>query len=883
MNPARKLAPGDKLGPYEILAPIGEGGMGEVWKARDERLDRPVAIKVASEKFSDHFTREAHAIAALNHPHVCTLYDVGPNYLVMELVDGHALQGPLPLPEALRYASQIADALDAAHRKGIVHRDLKPANVLVTRAGVKILDFGLATSKPPRAIVTPQKPAEETVTEEMWQAGSVTGTLQYMSPEQLQGKATDARSDIFALGALLYEMITGRQAFEAGNTASLIAKVMHGAPLAIMRLQPPALARLISRCLAAAPDDRWQSARDLQVNLDWLAQGLPEAESVGQTVPLASDGMLSPKWWLFLAAAFALGLGLMALVNLMAKSALPHELVKLSILPPDGFTPVPGSIAGPPALSPDGQMIAFVAEPSPSSEPNQPQQNSPQMLWVRTLDSFTARVLPGTEGGRAPFFSPDGKSLGFFSADKLKRLDLGSEMVQTLATVPGGFSVAGTWNADDHIIYAPSNLTGLFEIAAAGGQAVPATRVEGREVGHAWPEAIGKQGFLFAAGPQIFAGQLGSLQRKSVLPNAARAIYTPARDGWPAYLLYSRDDTLSAQRYDPARNMLSGDAQTVSEGIGPVDFAVSANGTLAYRSGAGAGVDLMSFDRTGRRLATFEKQPGGIATLRFSPDGKTLAMALIGDRGGDIWLRDMVRGVTSRFTFNGANGPVWSPDGRRILFNRADGIYVKSTNGTGGEELIYRDSTTRNATDWSPDGTSILLGRSVPGTGFDIWLLRDPLTNTKPHPLTPVIQSPSNEGLARFAPGVGAGKWIAYLSDESGQNEVYVSSLPGVPQGKWQVSSGGGYAPRWRGDGREIYYVGSDLRSVMAVPVEPGPVFQPGTPHALFRLPAPPNGSAQDQGFAVSPDGKTFVATVPAQDAVSAIHVVLNWPAELRK
>ena len=455
---------GETVGPYEISPLAGEGGMGEVWRARDTRLGRIVAIKFSKDRFSENFEREAHAIAALNHPHICQLYDVGAlpsgaGYLVMEYVEGEpvvssAHPGPMPFDLALKLAIQIADALAAAHRKGIVHRDLKPGNVLMTKSGVKILDFGLAKMDQP-GLLQPlaDLPAEQVSTQEMWEAGTIVGTLQYSSPEQLQGKPTDARSDIFSFGVLLYEMLTGRSAFKADNAASLIAEILKGPPLSVLSITPPALSRILNRCLAVDPDDRWQSARDLKINLEWVALGLPEA------APVRGRARLSKKMW-FTAAAVAIvaGVASAALVYRLRSPAEVHT-VKLSLLPPEGTTFVPGGIAGPPALSPDGKNVAFVAE-----------QSGQQSLWVRALDSLAARELPGTEGARFPFWSPDGRSLGFFTEDKLERIDINGGTAESLANIPGGFRVSGAWGPDDKILYAPSNLLNLFLIPAAGGQ-----------------------------------------------------------------------------------------------------------------------------------------------------------------------------------------------------------------------------------------------------------------------------------------------------------------------------------------------------------------------------------------------------------------------------
>ena len=870
---------GEKLGPYEMLAPLGAGGMGEVWKARDTRLDRIVAVKFSKEHFNENFEREAHAIAALNHAHICQLYDVGAlasgsGYLVMEFLEGEPIvsstrPGPMPFDQALKLAIQMADALDAAHRRGIVHRDLKPANVLITKAGVKILDFGLATidqTAPFRH--SAGLPAEQVPTEEMWEAGTIVGTLQYSSPEQLQGKPTDARSDIFSFGVLLFEMLTGRPAFSADNAASLVAEVLKSPPLSVMAIAPPALSRVLNRCLAADPDERWQSARDLRVNLQWIAWGLPEAAPV-------ETRAISKSWWLGGVVALlllgALGGGLLYSL----RPAPPSRTVKLSILAPDGSTLSSAAIAGPPALSPDGKQIAFVAD-----------QSGQQTLWVRSLDSLTARELPGTDGARSPFWSPDSRALGFFSQDKLKRIDPAGGQAESLANVPGGFGASGTWGAGDQILYAPSNLLNLFLIAASGGQPLAATTLETADAGHFWPVFLpGGQHFLYSTlgGQQVFRGTFGSQKREVLLPSANRAVYVPAYGHYSEALLFIRNNTLTMQAFDGAA--LRGEPRPVAEGVGANEFSVSTEGTLAYRTAAG-GPNVVTLDRNGKQTGSLGKQTTPIGGMRFSPDGRTVAIVRGAGRSQDVWLHDLLRDVTSRFTFNGGTSPVWSPDGAWIVFLRPDGLYAKTSDGSGSEQRIYssaNDAGMRNATDWSSDGHYLMVGRTDARTGFDIWLLPDPL---KPgaHKLLPLLVSPMNEGLGRFANGPGPPKWVAYASDESGTNEIYVTTVPGGPSGKWQISNGGGYAPRWALEGRELYFVGPDLRTVMEVDVEPGALFRPGQAHALFKLPAQLNGATTEIDFAVSPDGKRFLVSLPVQESVaSGIQVILNWQADLGK
>ncbi len=668
-------------------------------------------------------------------------------------------------------------------------------------------------------------------------------------------------------------MLTGRSAFKADNAASLIAEVLKSPPLAVLSITPPALSRILNRCLAADPDDRWQSAYDLRINLEWVALGLAEA------APPPRSRILSGTVWAAIAAAVLLAAVLSAGIVYWLRTPAEARTVRLSVLPPEGATFVPGAIAGPPALSPDGQTIAFIAE-----------RSGQQTLWLRALDSLSARELPGTEGARFPFWSPDGHSLGFFSQDKLKRIDTTGGIAESLASVPGGFRVSGTWGPDGKILYAPSILLNLFLISAAGGQSTPATRLETQEFGHFWPEFLPDgQHFLFSSqgNSQIFVGTVGSFGRSLLLSSAVRPVYVPARGRWPEALLFIRDNALTMQLLESNRPALRGEPHPVVENVTAYDFSVSAEGTLAYRTADVGGQELITFDRTGKQTRSLGKQAGLVLGMRFSPDGKTVAVVHGTGKTQDIWLDDLVRGTTSRFTFNGGGDPVWSPDGAWIVyFKLGDGLYAKASNGAGSEQPIYLDRDDpglRSATDWSQDGRYLLVAKTDSKTGFDMWLMHEPLSKGE-HKLLPLLVSPVNEGQGRFETGPGTPKWVAYISEESGTNELYVMTMPGSTSGKWQISNGGAYAPRWAREGRELFYIGPDLRTVMAVEVEPGPVFRPGPPHALFKLPTRINGSraANDQAFAVSPDGNTFLVAMEEQaSAASSINVVLNWQAEL--
>jgi eukaryotic-like serine/threonine-protein kinase len=847
--------------------------MGEVYKARDTRLDRIVALKLSKDQFSQQFEREAHAAALLNHPNICTLYDIGPNYLVMEYVDGHPLRGPMSADHAVKLAIQIAGALDAAHRKGIVHRDLKPGNILVTKSEAKILDFGLAQIEEPRTNpVRFDAPPEEIATEEIWEQAGAFGTVLYMSPEQLQRKKTDYRTDIYSFGLVLYEMLTGKHPYHAENVAGLVAAMVGGAIPSVADIATPALNRVVRKCLAVDPDERWQSAYDLRTNLEWVALGIDQAEAAAP-----KQGTKSGTWWLATAAAALLALGLGAGISYWMRPAPPEELVKLSVQLPEGVNIPVGGTVGPPALSPDGRRIAFVAE-----------QAGNQMLWIRSLDSLTARSLSGTEGARSPFWSPDGHSIGFFAQDKLRKIDENGGMTEAIANVPGNFGAAGSWGNDGKILFAAGNLLTLFQVDVNGGQPTAITKLEGQELGHFWPEILpdGRH-FLYGApnGGPLYAGATGGAERKLILDDAAHAVYVPSSaKASSGYLVYSRHGSLMAQPFDASSLRTTGEAKLIADGVEPTEFTVSNTGTLAYRSGDAVGAELNSFGRTGALLVSFGKQAGSPGEMRFAPNGKMVAVSQTVNRTTDIYLHDLERKTVSRFTFNGGRFPLWASDGQRIFFGKADGIYVKSPAG-GDERRIFEDSTEkrtlRNLSDLSADGQMLLVGRSDPATGFDMWILQNPLGEADKK-LVPFLQTSANEGQGRFSPTKPLR--VAYTSEESGENEIYVANTPGAPNGKWQISTEGGYAPRWRADGRELYFVGADLRSIMAVDIEPGTVFRAGTPHMLFQAPSPIVGVATDMGFAPSPDGKTFLLALHGQDAgSSAIHVVLNWLKLLQK
>jgi len=894
------LTPGTRLGPYEILEPVGKGGMGEVYKARDPRLGRDVAIKVSAEHFSERFEREARAIAALNHPNICQIYDVctssdAPNYLVMELIDGAPLKCPMPLDQALKYAAQICDALDAAHKKGITHRDLKPANILVTKAGIKLLDFGLAKlsrDSNGAGIVSPANVAgspenSPTLTMALTGKNEIVGTLFYMSPEQLQAQANgqeiDARSDIFSFGLVLHEMLTGKRAFAGASPASVIAAIMERPAPSIAAIAPPALDRLLQRCLAKDPDERWQSARDLKAELEWIANASDET----QAIPARSHSRLGlhPAKLAWIAAG-VLAVALAGVSFMAYRATRPAEQLaaRVSILPPPNAAIVPDSA---PAISPDGSKIAFTAKDS----------SGKTMLWIRPIDSLTAQPLAGTEGGRHPFWSPDGRFVAFFAEDKIKKADVAGGPPQTIAgdlDLVGGLP-SGAWSSQGMIIYSRQTIEPLFAVPAGGGDPKPLTRLDRarQDRFHGYPHFLpdGRH-FLFlvmSAKPEnsgVYVGSLDSPETKRVLSVASEAQYAPS-----GHLLYVRDGTLMAQRFDAARLEVSGEAFPVAEHVaadsifGAAIFTVSGNGALIFRNGQGGGnTQLQWFDRTGKPL-TVAGPPGDYLNPELSPDGTKVAFQRRNvQRDFDIWLLDLARGTSSRLTFGHSDEtmPVWSPDGSRIVFaSRRDGafgLYQKLTNGTGNEELLFQTAADVIPIRWSPDGGSIIL-RSANAKGqAEVWIL--PLTgDPKPFPL--LHSEEFNFSVPQPSPD---GRWLAYYSFESGRQEVYIQSFPKVGS-KWQVSTGGGVNHRWSRDGKEIFFLGAD-GSLMAAMLKGGSTPETGAPRRLFEA-RTFSGSQTVFGFKqqydVASDGRFLMNVPAAEDAAAPLTLVLNWAAGLKK
>jgi eukaryotic-like serine/threonine-protein kinase len=867
-----RLAAGYRLGPYEILAHIGTGGMGEVWKACDTRLHRTVAVKVSKDLFSERFEREARAVAALNHPHICQLYDVGQNYLVMELVEGKPLQGPLPVAKAAPFAGQILDALDAAHSKGITHRDLKPANILVTKHGIKLLDFGLAKQ------VGPLGDFDVTLTAALTGKGQILGTLAYMSPEQLQGKDVDARSDLFAFGCVLYEMLTGNQAFEGDSPASVIAAILEREPVKVSSTAP--LERIIRRCLAKDPEERWQTARDLKAAMTWAASG--ETRS--------AEASAKPARWHSWASWIATAVLAAALFLVWTLRPRPSsgELVRFAVNPPakEVFSkPVNTSVPVPQfELSPDGSAIVFAA----GIDGGKP------LLWVRPLAEPVAHALAGTENAMLPFWSPDSRWIGFFSDKQLKKIPAAGGTTQVLAEGISD-SFGGAWGPDGTILYS-NGAGGLSRVLSSGGSPMPATSLNPAhgDVEHRWPCFLpdGRHFLYFARATfgyrGVYAASLDGGEPKLLLKSKSNAIYVA-----PGFLLFVDGDTLTAQRFDPGRFELSGDRIAIEPHVGLTSTsyaAVSASrtGVLAYAAAMLNAGQLTWFDRRGHPMAVVGAN-ADYMDFRLSPDEARLAFSGIDPKTSqpDIWIADLRRGSTSRLTFGPIlnSSVIWSPDSRRLFFRSnsqgaAIELFSQSANGGGQLQRVLSYQRAQAAglrsfayapTDCSPDGQSILLSAPSQSTGFDIWLVQTAGA------FKPLIEDPGDQLQGNFSPD---GHLIAYASNESGRFEVYVQTFPPSDR-KWQVSTAGGTEPRWRRDGREIYYLAPD-RKLMSVSVAEGPAF--AIPTALFQTQVLGQSTVYRTSYTPADNGHRFLINSPTgEDNGGDITVTLNWLAVLRK
>jgi len=895
------LPAGTRLGPYEILSPIGAGGMGEVYRAKDTRLDRTVAIKVLLAGVADNaearkrFEREARAISSLNHPYICMLHDVGRHdgidFLVMEYLEGETLaarlsKGPLPIEQALQYAIWIADALAAAHRGGVVHRDLKPANVMLTRSGAKLMDFGLAKSRIYDAGPVGADSLRSTVEQPLTQKGTILGTLQYMAPEQLEGKESDARADIFAFGAVLYEMLTGCKAFAGETQATVIGAILYGAPTPLSDLQPrtpPALDRVVNACLAKDPDERWHTAHDLKLQLQWIELGRP-AEG-------ASAGGRNPRERALWAAATVLLLVATAAAWIFLRRSAIEEPLRLTVAPPPGESLVFSTNQGGIAISPDGRTLAFVAT----------SQGAP-MVWLRRLDSLAAKPLAGTEGGYYPFWSPDGRFLGFFAGGKLKKIEIRGGLPQALADAPEGRG--GTWNRDGVILFSPG-FGPVSSISAAGGAPVAVTSLDAgrQDARHTWPSFLpdGRHFLYLADGPHredggIFVGSLdgGGTQKPARLVAASsNAFYTPPQNGRAGYLLYAMDRTLTAQAFDAGRLQLDGDPISVAEdaaylpNIQLENFSLSQTGLLVY--GPKRSLPQVTWvGRDGKPLGGLGA-PGDFHFLSLSPDQTKVAVVAVDGAGHvALWMMDASRGTSSRLSvdLSRALAPRWSPDGKEIAFSHLQepsekwNIFHQAVSGAKAAERLTKSENVQILDDWSGDGGFLVYSEQDPATRSDLWVL--PLSGER-KPFA-YLATPFNERHGRFAPAGagGAPRWLAYTSDETGRDEIYVQSFPAAGT-KVRISANGGVQPRWRRDGKELFYLAADGAIMSAGINMTASAFQAETPVTLCTPPRAPLPAIFASVFEVSADGRRFLILAPSTADAPGINVVVNWAAGLKR
>ncbi len=891
------LTSGTRLGPHEILSAIGAGGMGEVYRARDTRLNRTVAIKVLPPHLADRselrerFEREARTIASLNHPHICTLFDIGQqdgvDYLVMEYLEGetlaHRLQkGPLPLEQVFQYAIEISDALDKAHRKGVTHRDLKPGNVMLTKTGTKLLDFGLAKLKQQVAPANVQLSELPTASDPLTAHGAIVGTLQYMAPEQLEGKEVDARTDIFAFGVVVYEMATGKKAFEGKSQASVIGAILKDDPPPISSLQPmtpPALDRVVKRCLAKEPEERCQSAKDLTDELKWMAEGGSQV-TFARTAAAKGIRALGRRALILGLGALLFGAAIASLAVWNLKPApgpAPQLESRFTITLPPGQQ-LAGLDNGPAVgLSPDGTHLAYAAR-----------QGATQQLYQRAMDSLEAKPIPGTEGAVNPFFSPDGQWVGFFAGQKLKKVSVNGGAALTLSDAV--YSYGASWGSQGMIAFAPTTAGALQQVPEAGGAPQQLTRLEKGQSSQRWPEFLpGGKAVLFAASAitaswnngQVAAQSLGASERRNLIQGGTHPRYATS-----GHLVYAQAGNLMAVPFDPQRLTVTGTAVPVVEGVvqspvsGAAQYSFSSTGSLVYIPGGvqSAQSRLVWVTRSGAE----QPMAAPVRTYQFprlSPNGRQVGVA-IAEQETQIWLYDLSRETMSRFTFEGnTNGnPTWTPDGKRIAFesNRegAVNLFWQLADGSGGLERLTTSENFHAPSSWSSDAQLLAFIEANPTTGYDIWVLR--MSDRK---ALPFLQTPFLESAPRFSPDR---RWLAYISDESGHREIYAQPYPG-PGGKWQISTEGGTEPVWNPNGRELFYRSGD--KMMAVEITEQPSFSVGRPKVLFEGPYQPT-PATFPNYDVTPDGQRFLMLKPSEAAEVAptqINVVLNWFEELKQ
>jgi Tol biopolymer transport system component len=893
------VQPGARLGPYEITARLGEGGMGEVWRARDTRLGREVAIKVLPEGFAEdperhaRFEREAQLLAQLHHPNIASIFGLeesgGIRALVMELVEGDDLsvviaRGPLPLADALPIARQIADALEVAHEQGIVHRDLKPANIKVRADGiVKVLDFGLAKAMERTGPSAADPANSPTLTARATQMGVILGTAAYMSPEQARGKPVDKRADIWAFGAVLYEMLTGKRALEGETVSDTLAAVLKTDPdwTALPEATPASLRNLLQRCLDRDVKQRLRDIGEARVAVSSIEAGVPDpaidlqwtgVSGSQSAAPAAGRGSRSPSERLAWLLCCVLAVGGLALA-IWSRTSKPAEQT-MYFSAPFAFD------ARDIAVAPNGHTVAVVGYRESAWR---------TVIWLYEVGSQDARILADTEGANFPFWSPDGRFLAFFADGKLKRMDVAGGPVQTLCDAPSGRG--GTWSKDGVIVFAPSGqlLTGLFRISASGGTPMPLSTPDASrgENTHRWPMFLpdGRHYLYLAANVRggsdvdaIFMGLLDSNEKRLVVKTSLNAAYAAG------YLLFYRDRTLLAQRFDLNRFELTGEPTAVLKEIQYVPrinrlvFAASDNGRLFAQKSSGASLSRLTwFDRKGNEVGVVGT-PDVYGNVVLAPDGQSVAVDKTDNvsQNTDVWTYDLQRDSAKRLTFDPAiDGlPVWSPDGTRLIFTSSRQqvfkLFIKNADGAQEEKLLVQTDTDNFSNDWSRDGKYVLYAQ-----GRDLWFVTFPEIKS-----SLFLKAPSTFKNGKFSPD---GKWVAYNSNESGKWEIYVTSFPEA-RGKWQVSIGGGEQPRWAGNGREIFYLSPEGK-IMAVPVKAGAGFDAGTPVALFQANPRESVALSDQvRYDVDGSGQRFlINTQVKRGEAEPLSVVLNWDAGLKK
>lgn len=885
------LEAGKQLGPYQITGPAGAGGMGEVYKARDTRLDRDVAIKVLHTRVAENpdlkerFEREAKVIAGLNHPNICVLHDIGVegdvDFLVMEYIEGETLserlsKGPLPAELLLSTAIQIADALDKAHKQGLVHRDLKPGNVMLTKEGAKLLDFGLAKFTPESGFVD-DLTSGQTRTTPLTTQGAIIGTLQYMAPEQLEGVEADARSDIFSFGAMLYEMAAGAPAFAGKSRASLIASVLKEEPTPVSQIQPlipVSLELVIKQCMVKDPDQRWQSAGDLKRSLVLISEGGGPSNVLGVSAA-GSKASLLP--WI-VAAVLLITTGLFGFVAFNGEE-IPREVINSHIPAPDG-TRFEGFAGGSLALSADGKKIAFNAFDTLDGK---------EHLWVRNLDSPTPLKLPGTEDSWMPFWSPDSRYIAFFVQGKLKKILATGGPALTLCDAPDGRS--GSWNTDDVIIFTPDYRGPLFRVSAAGGETTQLTSLDSitADRTHRWPAFLpdGDHYLYYArtgsgSGGEKDAIRIGSLEtgeQRHLIHTTSNAAFARG------HIVYAREGTLMAHPFDPDKLELTGDAQPIAEDVSFIGtfsrslFTLSPDGKMIFRTGEfRTGSRIIVFDSTGQALDTigdWDEQ----YTTRLSPDGQFLATD-IADQGGsnnvvDIWIHDIARGIKRRMTFDSLDclTPAWAPDGESFAYVKQTDdstlVLVKSASGMGESRRIFALEENMFINSWSVDGRFLFTIKQA--NNVEIWAI--PLDTAQQ--AYRVIESAYNTAQATLS---ADGRWLAFTSEESGNSEVYVTPFPSL-SGKWQVSINDGDRPHWTADGKRIFYLDdNDFINVAEVDGS-GSTFRAGAVRKLFKV----RGSRPGSVYDINADGTRFYVNQMPSGANESEPLVMiqNWDAAL--